>query len=60
MYSKFSGLETADPQAEVKLKVLMAQWYNPLTLKSEHSGGMGSSPNRTHNLSVMTRGHGHE
>ena len=38
----------------------MAQWCNPLTLKSEQSGGVGSRPGRTtplerHNKGSLTR-----
>ena len=36
----------------------MAQWCNPLTLKPEQSGGVGSRRHRPHHLSVMARGRG--
>ena len=34
----------------------MAQWCNPLTLKPEQSGGMGSSPGRTPSLERHDKG----
>ena len=40
------------------LEGVVAQWCNPKILKSEQSGGVGSSAGRAHHLTVMTRGRG--
>ena len=37
---------------------VVVQWCNPLTLKSEQSGGMVQAPVGPHHLSVMTSGRG--
>ena len=37
---------------------VVAQWCNPLTLKSEQSGGVGSNPGRTPPLERHDRGRG--
>ena len=40
----------------ISVEGVVAQWCNPLTLKSEHSGGVGSSPDRTPPLERHDKG----
>ena len=38
------------------IECVVAQWYNPLTLQPEQSGGVGSSPGRTPRLKRHDKG----
>ena len=40
------------------IEVVVAQRCDTLILQPEKSDGVGSTPDRTHHLSVMTRGRG--
>ena len=42
----------------VNYEGVVVQWCNPLTLKPEQSGALGSIPDGPHHLSIMTRGRG--
>ena len=45
-----------DTKLNQNLKGVAVQWCNPLTLRLEQSGRVGSIPGRAYHLSIMTRG----